>query len=81
MTTAADIELALNDLSVLLDGALPLLGHAELVPIANLVTGLGEKLTEAIAAKLAAAPALAAEIAAGEAAADAAEAAKLKGSP
>jgi hypothetical protein len=77
VTTATDIENALNEVAADLDLVLPLAGQAELVPLVNIVTALATKLTEAIASKAAAAPTLAAEVLAADAAADIAEKAKL----
>jgi hypothetical protein len=77
MTTATDLEAALQDVTVALDGLLPALGHGELVPLVNLATKLAQTLLEALAAKDNAATVLTSEVSTADAAADAAEKAKF----
>lgn len=77
MNDADEIKATLMAADMALDVALPAIGHAELVPLADLVTRILEKLTAAVTAKAAAAPVLQAEIAAADAAADALEKAEF----
>jgi hypothetical protein len=76
MSTASDIEQAIQGVESLVDIALPAMGHGELVPIADALARVAGKVTEAIASRLSAAPTLQAEIAAADAAFEA-EKAKL----
>lgn len=81
MPAASDITEALQAADLLFDGVAATLGHAELVPIADALTRMLQKVTEAVAAKLSEAPVLQAEVAAADAAYEAAKEAKFGGKP
>ena len=73
MITADQVKSAIDIVDAFLDMALPTLGQAELVPLADAVSALGKKIADAVAGQ----PPLAAEVAAADAAAVAAETVKF----
>jgi hypothetical protein len=75
--TADEVKQAITFLEAGLDVALPVLGQAELVPIANALGALAGKVTDAVAAAKAKQDPTAAEVAAVDAAAQAALDAKF----